>query len=316
MGKKLISIVLPAYREEKNISLVYEEILKNLEKISEKYDFEIIFVNDGSPDNTWEEILKLCEKDERVKGINLSRNFWKEIALTAWIEECIWDAVITLDWDWQHPVEKIVDFVEEWEKWYDMVYNKRPKIEGASFIKKISSKVFYKIYNTLSDFKLEKNATDYRLLDRRLVENFKKFWEKNRMYRGLTDWMWFKKKALVFDAKERLDGGKSTYWYKQLYNLAINSLTSFSVFPLRLVWYLWFFMTIISSILFLFVIIDKFTIDKFNFSNIAAILLINTILIWIVLMSLGLIALYIAKIHEEVQNRPKYLIQDKINFKK
>lgn len=136
------------------------------------------------------------------------------------------------------------------------------------------------------------------------------------MYRGLTDWMGYKKKALVFDARERLDGGDSTYGYKALYNLAVNSLTSFSVIPLRLVGYLGFLMTIISSLLFIFIIVDKFTIDKFNFSNIAAILLINTTLIGIVLMGMGLMALYIAKIHQEVQGRPMYLIQDKINFKK
>lgn len=315
-NKKLISVVLPSYREEKNVPLVYAELVKNLEKISEHYDFEIIFVNDGSPDNTWEEILKLCKKDDRVKGVNLSRNFGKEIALTAGLEMAGGDAVITLDGDGQHPIEKIVDFIKEWKKGFKIVYNKRPKIEGATFLKRMSSRIFYKIYNFLSDFPLEEGATDYRLLDRVVVENFLKFSEKNRMYRGLTEWMGYKKKALIFDARTRLDGGDSTYGFKALYNLAINSLTSFSVIPLRFVGYLGFLMTIISTILFLLVVIDKLTIDKFGFSNIAAILLVNTTLIGIVLMSLGLMALYIAKIHEEVQGRPMYLIQDKINFKK
>lgn len=197
-----------------------------------------------------------------------------------------------------------------------MVYNKRPTTEGASFFKRLSSTLFYTIYNWFSDFRLEEYTTDYRLLDRKLVDNFKRFGERNRMYRGLTDWMGFKKKALVFNAVRRLDGGSSTYGFKALVNLAINSLTSFSVVPLKIVGYLGFLMTIISIILFLFVIIDKFTIDKFNFSNIAAILLVNTTLIGIVLMSLGLMALYIAKIHEEVQGRPMYLIQETINFEK
>lgn len=315
MTKKLISIVLPAYKEEKNISLIYNEIQKVFSDLEKNYNFEIIFVNDWSPDNTWDEILKLCEKDKCVKWINLSRNFWKEIAITAGIESSVWDAVITLDWDWQHPVDKIPKFIKFWENWYDMVYNKRPKTEWVWFVKRSSSKFFYKIFNLFSDFKLEESTTDYRLLDRKLVENFKMFWEKNRMYRGLTDWMWYKKKALVFDAKKRLDWWKSTYWYKQLYNLAINSLTSFSVFPLKLVWYLGFFLTFFWTIMFIFMITDKLLYDKFSFSNLAIILIVNTILIWIVLMSLGLIALYIARIHEEVQKRPMYLIQDKINFK-
>ena len=153
--KKLISIVLPSYREEKNVPLIYRELSEVLQKISEKYEYEIIFVNDGSPDNTWEEILKLCEKDDRVKGVNLSRNFGKEVALSAGVDMASSDAVITLDGDGQHPVEKIPLFIEEWENGYDMVYNKRPKIAGASFVKKISSKVFYKIYNWLSYFPLE-----------------------------------------------------------------------------------------------------------------------------------------------------------------
>ena len=314
MNKKLISFVVPAYREEKNISLFYDEFKKTFTNLEKKYDYELIFVNDGSPDETWAEILKICEIDENVKGINLSRNFWKEIALTAGIEHSLGDAVITIDADGQHPVEKIPQFLDSWKEWYDIVYNKRPKTEGATWFKGFSSKIFYKIYNAVSDFKLEEYTTDYRLLDRRLVNNFKKFGEKNRMYRGLTDWMGFKKKALIFDAKKRLDGGSSSYGYKALYELAVNSLTSFSVFPLKLVGYLGFLMTFIGGILFLFVLIDRFTINNFNFSNIAGILLVNTILIGIVLMSLGLMALYIARIHEEVQARPMYLVDEKINF--
>lgn len=313
-SKKLISLVIPAYREEKNISLLYREIFNVLAKISENYEFEIIFVNDGSPDATWFEIEKLCIEDTRVKGINLSRNFGKEIALTAGIEHSLWDAVITLDGDGQHPVEMIPEFLKEWSSGYDIVYNKRPKIEGASFTKKLSSQIFYALFNALSEFSLEADSTDYRLLDRKVVMYFLKFTERNRLYRGIIDWIWFEKKALVFDAKARLDAGQANYSFKKLLKLAVDSLTSFSVLPLKLVGYLWVIMTFFSSLLFIFVIIDKFTIDKFSFSNIAAIMLINTTLIGIVLMSLGLIALYIARIHEEVQGRPMYIVKDRKNI--
>ena len=314
ISKQLISLVIPAYREEKNISLLFSEIQKTLLTLS-KYDFEIIFVNDGSPDQTWFEIEKLCILDKRVKWVNLSRNFGKEISLTAGIEHALWDAVITLDWDGQHPVEKIPDFISAWEEWFTIVYNKRPKTEWASFAKKYSSKIFYKIFNTISEFKFEDRTTDYRLLDRKVVDYFLKFSERNRLYRWIIDWLGFDKKVLVFDAKTRLDDGESSYSYKQLWNLAVNSLTSFSIFPLKLVGYFWVFMTIFSSILFLFVLIDKFTIDKFSFSNIAALLLINMTLVGIVLMALGLIALYIARIHEEVQGRPMYIVKERKNIK-
>lgn len=311
---KLISLVIPTYKEEKNIPLIYLELSEVVQKIG-GYDFEIIFVNDGSPDMSWREIEKLCIADAMVKGVNLSRNFWKEICLTAGIEHALWDAVITLDGDGQHPVDRIPDFIEQWELWYDIVYNKRPKIEWASKLKMLSSKIFYGVFNAISEFELEDRTTDYRLLDRKVVDYFLLFSERNRLYRGIIDWLGFEKKALVFDARARLDNGTSTYSYSKLWTLAVNSLTSFSIFPLRLVGYFGLFMTLISSILFFFVILDKFTVNKFAFSNIAALLLVNSALIGIVLMALGLIALYIARIHEEVQGRPMYIVKERKNIK-
>lgn len=310
--KKLISIVLPSYREEENISYIYGELLPILQNL-ENYEYEITFVNDGSPDRTWEEIEKICAQDARVKGVNLSRNFGKELAITAGLEHSHGDAVITLDADGQHPVEKIPEFIREWESGYDIVYNRRPQTRNATWIKKKSSDWFYAIFNKISEFKLESGTTDYRLLDRPVVEAYLRFSEKNRMYRGLVDWLGFSKKVLIFDAKDRAHG-QATYSAKMLIRLAIHSLTSFSFFPLKLVGWLGFFMTIVSSGLLMFVLIDKFTIDKFAFSNIAAMLLANTALIGIVLMSLGLIGLYIANIHEEVIGRPLYVVKDKRNF--
>lgn len=315
MSKKLISIVIPAFREEKNISLITNELQEILETIKDKYDYEIIFVNDGSPDNTWFEIEKLCINNKNIKWINLSRNFGKEIAITSGIEQAKWDAVITLDWDWQHPVSKIPAFLSEWENWYSMVYNQRPDTAWASFTKKLSSKIFYKIFNSISEFKLEPWTTDYRLLDRKVVDYYIQFEEKNRLYRGLTDWLGFNKKALIFDANKRLDGWNWSYSYKKLFELAINSMTSFSMFPLKLVWYLWSLITTLSSLLLMIVLFDKIFFNFFQFSNISIVVVLNTILMWIVMMSLGLIALYIWKIHEEVLGRPMYIIKNKLNFK-
>ena len=311
---QLISLVIPAYREEKNISLLYKEIQEVLVSIK-KYSFEIIFIDDGSSDNTWQEIEKICKKDKNVKWIHLSRNFGKEIALTAGIEHASGNAVITLDGDGQHPVEKIPLFIWEWEKWYEIVYNRRPKTKGASFLKKLSSKVFYSIFNTISEFKLEEWTTDYRLLDRKVVDYFLKFNEKNRLYRGLTDWLGFTKKALVFNAKKRLDNGTSSYSYKNLFNLAINSMTSFSIFPLKLVGYLGTLITTLATLLLFYVLFDKLTFNLWDFSNIVVIVILNTILMGVVLMSLWLIALYIAKIHEEVLGRPMYIIKNSKNLK-
>lgn len=316
MSKKLISIVIPAYKEEKNIPLIYVELKESLLTIKNNYDYEIIFVNDGSSDDTRFQIEKLCASDENVKWINLSRNFGKEVAISAGIEAAIWDAVITLDGDGQHPVDRIPDFIVEWQKWYQVVYNKRPNIKWASFSKRLSSKLFYKIFNMMSDFKLEPGTTDYRLLDRQVVDYFVKFAEKNRLYRWLTDRLGFDKKALVFDAKERLDGGDGTYTYRNLFKLAVNSLTSFSLFPLKLIWYLGTVITFSSFSMILIIFVDRVFFDYFAFTNLALILVLNTTLMGIILVWLGFIAHYIWKIHEEVLWRPMYIISDRLNFKK
>lgn len=309
----LISIVLPAYREESSIHLIYKELVVVLEKLKRKYEFEIIFVNDGSPDGTWKSIEKLCHKDSRIKGIDLSRNFWKELALTAGIESATWDAIITIDVDGQHPVEYIPQFLEKWEEWYDIVYNRRPENLWASWLKKTTSRCFYRIFNIISEFHLEPWATDYRLITRDVAESYLRFWEKNRMYRGLIDWMWYSQYALIFDAKERI-AWTATYGYRQLIHLAMNSLLWFSIFPLKFVGMLGFTITTISSILAIIVVIDKLTINQFWFTNIVMIVILNTWILGITLMALWLIALYIANIHEEVIRKPLYIVKRKKNF--
>lgn len=317
MESKLVSIILPAHNEESNIFYIYNElkkILDNLEWLKYRYDYEIIFVNDWSKDSTWVEITKLGLSDDVVKWINFSRNFGKEIALTAGIEKSKWDCVVTLDCDWQHPVEQLPLFLKTWEDWYDIVYNKRPQIKWASILKRFSSWLFYYVFNKISDFKLEPSTTDYRLLDRKIVRVFLKLEERNRIYRWLIDWLGFNKKALIFDAKERVNWSAVSYNYIKLMKLATDSITSFSLFPLKIVWYLGLSITIFSWMLLVLMIADRLIWFGLYFTNLAIVTVINTFLIWIVLMSLWLIALYIANIHEEVRWRPLYIIKEKINI--
>lgn len=304
--------MIPAYKEESSIVPLGDSLIQVLNTLRDKYVFSIIFVNDWSSDNTWNKIEELASKNSIVRWINLSRNFWKELAITAWLTYAQWDAIITLDADGQHPVEKI-PFIEKWEEGFDIVYNKRPEIVNVSLLKRLNSWAFYTIFNLISKFKLEPGATDYRLLDRKVVNAYLQFSERNRIYRWLIDWLGFKKYPLIFDARKR-EHWKATYTHSMLVRLALHSMTSFSFFPLKLVGYLGVLMTVLSSLLLTFVILDKFTIDRFGFSNIAAILLVNMALIGIVLMSLWLIALYIASIHEEVVGRPLFVIKDKLNL--
>ncbi len=310
--KKIISIVIPAYHEGASLHSFFLSLRKVLNSISE-YDFEIIFVNDGSTDNTWDTIKDISLHHDNVRWLNLSRNFWKEVALTAWLEYAKGDAVITIDADGQHPVEKISEFIEERKNWYKIVYNKRPQIVGATFIKKMSSRLFYSIFNKISDFKLEPWTTDYRLLDRIVVDQYLKFWERNRLYRGLVDRMWFSKKALVFDAKQRIWDQWASYSFSKLLRLAMDSVTSFSIFPLKLVWYLWLLVMIIAIILIVFMAIDIVMMDNSRwFTNTSFLVIFSIFLSWITLSSLWMIALYIANIHEEVMERPLYIVKENI----
>jgi len=311
-NKKKISFVLPVYNEEKNIPQVYADLMKILKILTKKYEYEIILINDGSTDTSWKVIAHLCQKNQHVRWINLSRNFGKELALSAWIDEADGTCVITMDSDWQHPVEKIEEYLHHWENGYQIVYNTRPENTGASKIKKISSKLFYRIFNSISEFKLEPGTTDFRLLDRVVVDVYKKCGEKNRMYRGLIDWLGFERKSVVFSSEKRLNW-EANYNYRRLMKLAVNNLTSFSFFPLKFVWFIGVFITGSSGILLTFQILDKLWITHFGFSNLGIVIVINTMMMGVVMISIGLLGLYIANINEEAIHRPIYIVKEKIN---
>ncbi len=310
---KILSIVIPAYKESQNISMIYNSILNIIKKI-DNIDYEFIFVNDGSPDNTWLAIKALWLQDAKVKWVNLSRNFGKEVAISAGIEYASGDAVLTIDADGQHPVSKIPDFVNKRKEWYDIVYNKRPTIEWASLFKKISSHWFYWIFNKISHFELESQTTDYRLLDRKVVNIFKKFGEKNRIYRWLIDWIGFDKFALEFDALPNPAWREARYNYNKLRNLAINTITSFSVRPLKFVWYFGLIITIISGFIVLVISRNIFFGNRLWFTNLWLVVAINTLLWGIMMISIWLIAVYIAQIHEEIKDRPLFIAKDFINI--
>lgn len=310
---KQISFVIPAYNEEKLLTKTVESIIAEMEHFSH-YAYEIVIVNDGSVDNTRYVITELAWRFAVVKGINFSRNFGKEVALSAGLDNAHGDAVITLDADGQHPIDKISHFLAARESGYAIVYNKRPNIQDAWRLKRISSFLFYKFFNSISEFKLEAATTDYRLLDSSVVQVFRQFKERNRIFRWLIDFTGFNKTALTFDALPNPIGRKPSYNYAKLLQLAMDSITSFSLFPLKLVGYLGVII-ILGSIAMFFLMISDMLFDLgFDFTNLALVVVMNTLLIGIVLMSLWLIAMYIANIHEEVQGRPLYLVKEKIGL--
>lgn len=306
--KNLLSIIVPVYNEEKNIPLFYEKIQVILDALN--YTWEIVFVNDGSCDKSILELEKISQKDSRVQVIDFSRNFGKEIAVTAGINNCQGVACIILDADLQHPIEKIPEFIEKWEAGAEVVVGVRKKNKGEGFVKKIGSYFFYKMINRISDMEIVTRATDYRLIDRVVIDAFNRLTEKNRMTRALIDWLGFRREYIYFEANERIHG-VPTYGFWKLVRLAFNSMIAFSLFPLKLAGYLGVIITFFSGLLGIFIMIDRYMTKELHFSGSVILAVVILFLIGVVLVCLGLIALYIANIHAEVTNRPMYIIRKK-----
>jgi len=311
---RLISIVIPVFCEENNIQKLYEQ-LEEVTKDIQDYNWEYIFVNDGSPDGSFTELQKLARLDKKVKILNLSRNFGKEIALSAGVEAASGGAVITIDADLQHPPELISDMIKKWEGGIDIVATLRKTIEKQPLLRKVSSRLFYWIMRKISTVEMASQSTDFRLIDRKVVDIFKTISEKSRIYRGIIDWMGFKKEYLKFDANARMEGNPG-YSYKKLFTLAINSITSYSLFPLKIAGFLGIIITLFCGILLLIMFPTRFLFKSEYFSPLSVVVVSNTFLIGIVLICLGLIALYIGNIHNEVVNRPLYIVRDRLNFDK
>ena len=311
--KNKIAIIVPAYNEEDNLRIFFKEtneIIQNLED----YTWEFIFIDDGSDDSTWRIIDEMSNFHKSVRGVRLSRNFGKELALTAGVLESTeeLDAVILMDADLQHPPSAIPQLVQQWESGHQIVTMQRKSIRYSMW-RKIGSNFFYFMLNNFSKLNIQQKATDFRLLDQQVVKVIKDFPERNRFFRGIIDWVGFKKTSIIFDSPDRT-GGKSTFSFNGLFNLAVNSFTSFSLMPLKVTGYLGVAVTAISGILFFYMVISHLVLGLTLFTKLAYFVVFNTLLFGIVLVALGLIAWYIGSIHTEVSSRPLYIVQDRVGF--
>lgn len=313
MHMKTISIIVPAHNEEANIHPLHEKLSVVLRPLTDRYTAEILFVNDGSSDDTAAEVEKLASRDPRVKLIDFSRNFGKEIATTAGLNRCTGDAAIMIDADLQHPAELIPDFIAKWEEGFDVVVGVRKKSRSDSWLKVTGSKLFYKILDQITDTKITPNATDFRLLDRTVIDEFNRFTEINRMTRGLIDWLGFRRAYIYFHAADRLYGTAS-YGFWKLVKLALNSFVSLSLFPLKLAGYFGVFITILSGLSGFYILLGKYVFRShfaMTFSDAENLAIFIVFLVGILLISIGLLSLYIANIHEEIIGRPLYVIREK-----
>lgn len=303
--KKLVTILVPAYNEKDVLDMLYERLLKIMDDNS-SYNFEILFVNDGSKDNTLDIIKKLRDKDKRICYVNLSRNYGKETAMIAGFDYCKGDCVIILDADLQDPPELIPDMLKYWEEGYDDVYAKRRSRKGETFLKKFTSKMYYKTLQSVTNIEIQKDTGDFRLLDRRCVEALKSMRESQRYTKGLFSWIGYKKKEILFDRDPRAAG--ETKWnYRKLIGLSIDGLTSFTTAPLRMSAILGLLISFIGFIYMLVIIVKTlaFGIDSPGYSSTMVVILF---LGGIQLIFLGIIGEYLGRAFYETKERPLYFI--------
>ena len=304
---KKISIIIPAYNEEESLPMLYERLKKLIDEV-ENYEFEILFVNDGSKDKTIQIIKELREKDNRICYVDFSRNFGKEIAMIAGLDYATGDAVILIDADLQDPPELIPELVKYWEQGYDDVYAKRKSRKGETFLKKFTSKMYYKVLQSLTNVEIQKDTGDFRLLDRRCVNALKKLRESQRCSKSIFSWIGYNKKEVLYDRDPRV-AGKTKWNYKKLVDLAIDGITSFTTSPLRISTYLAIPTFLALVIYFIYVIIKCIRLSV-AIQAFQAIILLVLFFSGIQIMLFGIIGEYLGRIFNETKNRPLYFVDE------
>lgn len=307
-----LSIIAPMFNEEDVIDIFFEEIIKHLTQVTD--NFEIICVNDGSSDNTWELLSTHADKDKRIKLINFSRNFGKEAALTAGLEHATGLAAIPIDCDLQDPPELIIDMYHKWKEGYDVVLARRVDRSSDASLKRVTSSLFYSLMTRLSDIDIPANVGDFRLLDRRVLDCLKLYTEKGRFMKGIFSSLGFKEYTIDYVRAERVAG--NTKWnYLGLYRLAMEGIVSFTSFPLKL----WSYIgaaTALGAFIYGFYLIIRTLVNGVNVPGYASLMVVMLFMSGLILLCLGMIGEYLARIFIEVKGRPIYIVMDKKGFDK
>lgn len=304
--KKLISVVIPVYNEEEVLDELYKELVI-LRNKANKYDFEFLFLNDGSKDKSLEMIKGFRQQDDSISYINFARNFGKELSVLGGLDYARGDAVIIMDADLQDPPEVIHEFIKYWEMGYDDVYGRRRTRKDESWLKKFTAKRYYRFMNKISRVPIQIDTGDFRLLDRRVVNLLKKTRETSRSNKTLFSWVGYKKKEVLFDRPERI-AGKTKYNYGTLINLAIDGITSVTTGPLKIAFLAAFILFFLLSVYIVVLVI--LALNNMPFSSINYIIMSMIFLSIINLVVLGIIGEYLGRIFNETKNRPTYFVDE------
>lgn len=304
---KKVTIIIPAYNEEESLPLLYERLNNVINKL-DNYEFEMLFVNDGSKDKTIKIIKELRSSDKRVSYVDFSRNFGKEVAMIAGLDYAQGDCVIFIDADLQDPPELIPELIKYWEEGYDDVYARRRSRKGESFLKKFTSKMYYKVLQKMTRIEIQRDTGDFRLLDRRCVNALKQLRETQRCSKSMFSWIGYNKKEVMFDRDPRI-AGKTKWNYKKLVDLAIDGITSFTTSPLRISTYLAIPTFMMLVIYFIYVIVKCIT-QSVAIQAFQAIILLVLFFAGVQIMLFGIIGEYLGRIFNETKNRPLYFIKE------
>ena len=307
----VISVIIPVYNEEGNLDALTDKLVNVLgKKLKEEY--EIIFVDDGSIDHSWDKIKEICSLNKQVFAVKLSRNFGKEIALSAGIDYVCGNAVIMMDADLQHPPELIPKLIEKWKEGYDIVGTIRRENRGYGMSKKIASRLFYILFNKISKINVPSGSVDFRLLNRPVVESVKSFKERSRFIRGLMSWVGYRKTYISYIADVRYSGS-SKYSFVRSLKLALTGIVSFSAVPLYISTFLGIIIASASFLYGFYAIYIRFFTNQFVpgwTSILASVLFLGGVQ----LIAIGILGEYLAKIYEEVKQRPLYIVEEVNGF--
>jgi len=303
------SIIVPVFNEEKTVQTFYDKIIPVMEKTLE--EFEIIYINDGSRDNTENLLKEIALKDIRVKVINFSRNFGQQAAILCGFNNASGQAVIDIDVDLQDPPEVILEMIEKWKEGFDVVHGKRKKRKGETVFKKLTAFIYSRFLRKITNMDIPKDTGDFKLFDRKVIDTIIALPEHNRFLRGLTTWVGFKQTFVEFERKARTEG-ETKYNFKSLLKLATNGLVSNSNYPLTLSLKTGIIGIILSVLAFTtFIVLE---IIDINIPLTAYLFPTISLCSSLVCFYNGLSNIYIARIYDEVKNRPVYIEKNKINF--
>ncbi len=308
--KPTYSIVVPCHNESRNVVVLYNKLIK-LFKDSEISDFEVILVNDGSTDETLNQIESICIQDKKVKCLNFSRNFGHQAAITAGMDYASGDAIITMDCDMQDPPGVILDMIDKWEEGFQVVYARR-KNRKDSFFKKYSAILYYKLLDKFSEVKIPRNVGDFRLIDRKVLDQLKEMKEQARYLRGMVAWLGFKYTFVDYSRPERIHG-KTSYTLTKMMRLAMDGILNFSLFPLK-VGLMLGMLSIIAGLFFLLYMTGDALIFHTEYPLYKWLVVIAVMLMGFQFMLFWILGEYVGRIYNESKGRPIYVVNEKINF--